>query len=243
METKYVSGLSEKIGGSGDPSPVTALGVYVGMKAAIKELTGSDSLAGKSVLVQGVGHVGQYVCEHLFKEGAKIYISDIFEDNIKEMVNKYKVEVVDPPTKIFDVEADIFCPSALGAVINDETIDKLKFKIIAGAANNVLLDEKKHGKMLYDKGILYAPDYVINAGGVINVYYELEGYNRDRALRHAEGIYDTLRSIFATSKKDNVPTYVASNKLAEERLAKVGHIKQKYVGSSNFSGRFSELFK
>jgi leucine dehydrogenase len=243
METKYVSGLSETIGGSGDPSPVTALGVYVGMKASIKELTGSDSLSGKSVVVQGVGHVGQYICGHLHKEGAKIYVSDIFEDNIKEMVNKYKVEVVNPPDKVYDIAADIFCPAALGAVINDDTVNKLKFKIIAGAANNILLDEKKHGQMLFDKGILYAPDYVINAGGVINVYYELEGYHRDRALRHAEGIYDTLISIFATSKKDKIPTYIASNKLAEERLAEVGHIKKKYVGGSKFSGRFSELFK
>jgi leucine dehydrogenase len=243
METKYVSGLSEKIGGSDDPSPVTALGVYVGMKAAMKELTGSDSLAGKSVVVQGVGHVGQYICEHLYKEGAKIYVSDIYEDRLKEMATKYKTEIINATDKIFDINADIFCPSALGAIINDDTINKLKFKIIAGAANNVLLDEKKHGQMLYDKGILYAPDYVINAGGVINVYYELEGYQRERALKHAEGIYDTLLDIFATSKKDKIPTYVASNKLAEERLAKVGHIKQKYVGTSKYSGRFSELFK
>ena len=243
METKYVSGLSEKIGGSDDPSPVTALGVYVGMKAAMKDLTGSDSLTGKSVMVQGVGHVGQYICEHLYKEKAKIYVSDIYEDRLKEMVTKYGVEVINQQDKVFDIDADIFCPSALGAIINDNTINRLKFKIIAGAANNVLLDEKKHGQMLYDKGILYAPDYVINAGGVINVYYELEGYQRERALRHAEGIYDTLLDIFATSKKDKIPTYVASNKLAEERLEKVGHIKQKYVGSSKYSGRFSELFK
>ena len=242
METKYVSGISHSIGGSGDPSPVTALGVYVGMKASAKEVFGSDSLTGKSVVVQGAGHVGQYICEHLYKEGAKIYISDIYEDRVKEVVEKYKAIPVDTD-KVYDVEADIFCPSALGAIVNDDTIPRFKFKIIAGAANNQLADETKHGQILFDKKILYAPDYVINAGGVINVYYELEGYHQDRALRHAEGIYDTLKNIFAISKKENVPTYIASNKLAEERIMKIGHIKQKYVGVSKFSGRLGELHK
>jgi leucine dehydrogenase len=242
METKYVSGISQAIGGSGDPSPVTALGVYVGMKASIKEVTGSDSLKGKTVMVQGAGHVGQSICEHLYKEGAKIYISDIYEDRVKEIVEKYKAEIVEPE-KVFDVDADIFCPAALGAIINDDTIPRFKFKVIAGAANNVLLDETKHGKMLFDKHIIYAPDYVINAGGVINVYYELEGYHQERALKHAEGIYDTLQNIFATSKAEKIPTHLASNKLAEERISKVGHIRQKYVGTSNFSGRLGELHK
>jgi leucine dehydrogenase len=242
METKYVSGISQAIGGSGDPSPVTALGVYVGMKASIKELTGSDSLKGKSVMVQGAGHVGQFICEHLSKEGAKIFISDIYEDRVKEVVEKYNAETIHPD-KVFDVDADIYCPSALGAVINDDTIPRFKFKVIAGAANNVLLDETKHRKMLFDKNIIYAPDYVINAGGVINVYYELEGYHRDRALKHAEGIYDTLQNIFATSRAEKIPTHLASNKLAEERISRVGHVRQKYVGTSHFSGRLGELHK
>ncbi len=242
METKYVSGISQAIGGSGDPSPVTALGVYVGMKATANEYFGSDSLKGKSVMVQGAGHVGQFVCEHLYKEGAKIYISDIYEDRVKEVVDKYKAEAIHPD-KVYDVEADIFCPNALGAIVNDDTIPRFKFKVIAGGANNQLLDESKHGKMLMDKNILYAPDYVINAGGVINVYYELEGYHQDRALKHAEGIYDTLKKVYAISKSEKIPTYIASNKLAEERIAMVGHVRQKYVGVSKFSGRLGELHK
>ncbi len=239
METKYVTGIDRALGGSGDPSPVTAFGVYHGMKAAIKQLTGNDSLKGKKIAVQGAGHVASYVCDHLAKEGAKIFVTDIYEDKAKEIVKRTKAIYVDPE-KIYDTEADIFCPCALGAIINDKTIPRLKVDIIAGGANNQLADEKKHGQMLIKKGIIYAPDYAINAGGLISVANELEGYAQERAMKQAEGIFDTITKIFQISKEKKIPTYEASNRLAEERIAGIGHIRNFYAGKSEFVGRLGD---
>lgn len=224
METDYVSGLPENMGGSGDPSPVTAYGVYVSMKASAKEVYGNDSLSGKKILVQGIGHVGESLVGHLTKEGAKVFINDISEERLKAASEKYKAEVVSADT-MFDLDIDIYAPCALGATVNDDTLSKLKCKIICGAANNQLADEKKHGEMVKEKGILYSPDFVVNAGGIINVYYELEGYNRERALSHAEKIYDTTWNIIQTAKAKNIPTYVAANKIAEERIESIARIK------------------
>jgi leucine dehydrogenase len=240
METKYVTGIDRALGGGGDPSPVTAFGVYHGMKASMKELTGSDSLRGKAIAVQGAGHVASYLCDHLAKEGAKLFITDIFEEKAQALVEKTKGKYVHPK-KIFDVDADIFCPCALGAIINDETIPRLKVKIIAGGANNQLADEKKHGQMLIKRKILYAPDYAINAGGLISVANELEGYPPERALKQVEGIYDTIRSIFAIAKEERIPTYEASNRLAEERIKGISHIRNLYAGKSDFVGRLGEF--
>ena len=223
METNHVSGLPENMGGSGDPSPVTAYGVYVSMKASAKEAFGSDSLSGKKVLVQGIGHVGETLVDYLTKEGAKVYINDISEERIKATADKYKAEFV-PADKMFDLDIDIYAPCALGATVNDETLSKLKCKVICGAANNQLADEKKHGELVLSKGILYAPDFVVNAGGIINVYYELEGYNRERALAHAEKIYDTTWNIIQTAKAQNIPTYAAANKIAEQRIESIARI-------------------
>jgi leucine dehydrogenase len=223
METDYVSGLPENMGGSGDPSPVTAYGVYVSMKASAKEIYGNDSLNGKKVLVQGIGHVGESLVGHLTKEGAKVYINDISEERLKAAADKYKAEIVSADT-MFDLDIDIYAPCALGATVNDDTLSKLKCKIICGAANNQLADEKKHGEMVMKKGILYSPDFVVNAGGIINVYYELEGYNRERALAHAENIYDTTWNIIQTAKAQNIPTYVAANKIAEQRIESIARI-------------------
>jgi leucine dehydrogenase len=239
METKYVTGIDRALGGSGDPSPVTALGVYAGMKASMKELTGNDSLAGKKVAVQGAGHVAEFVCSHLQKEGARIAVSDIYPEKAERVAAATGAEVV-PPEKIYDVDADIFCPCALGAIVNDETIPRFKFRIIAGGANNQLADESRHGQMLIDRGILYAPDYAINAGGLINVYNELEGYSQERALKQAEGIYDTILSIYGIARRDRVPTYEASNRLAEQRISAIGRIRTIYAGKSDFSGRLGE---
>ena len=224
METEHVSGLPESMGGSGDPSPVTAYGVYMGMKAAAKELWGSDSLAGKKVAVQGVGHVGECLVKHLTKEGAKVFISDIYEDRMENVVKLYGSEVVNID-EFYDIDMDIYAPCALGATVNNETLSRLKCSIIAGAANNQLADEKLHGEMVMGKGILYAPDFLINAGGLINVYSELEGYNRDRAMSHAENIYNTTLNIFKVSKAENIPTYVAANRLAEKRIEEIGKVK------------------
>jgi leucine dehydrogenase len=239
METKYVTGIDRALGGSGDPSPVTAYGVYVGMKACMKVLTGSDSLTGKKVAVQGAGHVAQYVCDHLAKEGAKIFLSDIFPDKVQRVATQTKATIVEP-NAIYDVDADVFCPCALGAIVNDETIPKFKFNIIAGGANNQLADEQRHGRMLIERGILYAPDYAINAGGLINVYNELEGYSQERALQQAKGIYDTILKIFAIAKNENIPTYEASNRLAEQRITAISRMKTIYAGKSSFVGRLGE---
>lgn len=223
METKYVSGLPENMGGSGDPSPVTAYGVYVSMKASAKETWGSDSLSGKKVLVQGIGHVGESLVAYLTKEGAKVYINDISEERVKDAVNKYKAEAV-AADKMFDLDIDVYAPCALGATVNDDTLGRLKCKVICGAANNQLADEKKHGELVGKKGILYAPDYVVNAGGIINVYYELEGYNRERAMAHAEKIYENTWNVIQTAKNEKIPTFMAANVLAEKRIEAIARI-------------------
>lgn len=239
METSSVSGLDRALGGSGDPSPVTALGVYYGMKASMKKLTGSDSLAGKTVAVQGAGHVGSYLCGHLKAEGVKIHLTDIYEDRVRAVVKETGAAYV-PPDDIYAVQADIFAPCALGAIVNDQTIPKLKVKIIAGGANNQLGDEERHGRMLIERGILYAPDYAINAGGLINVANELGGYSRERALKQAEGIYSTILEILTIAEKEGIPTYEASARLAESRIARLAHLRKIYAGKSETDGRFGD---
>ena len=227
METDFVSGLPESMGGSGDPSPVTAYGVYVSMKASAKEAYGSDSLSGKKVVVQGLGNVGMHLVEHLYKEGAEITVFDINEERVKMAVTNYKAKATTADA-MFDLDMDIYAPCALGATVNDESLSKLKCKIICGAANNQLAEEKKHGEAVKAKGIIYAPDFVVNAGGIINVYYELEGYVRERAMAHAEGIYNTTWNILQIAKNENIPTYVAANRIAEKRIADIGRIKMSF---------------
>jgi leucine dehydrogenase len=224
METDHVSGLPESMGGSGDPSPVTAYGVYMGMKAAAKERWGSDSLEGRKVAVQGIGHVGESLVEYLTKENAIVYVCDIYEDRLERAVKQYGATVVDV-NSLYDLDMDIYAPCALGATINDDTLSRLKCSIIAGAANNQLADERIHGVAVMEKGILYAPDFLINAGGLINVYSELEGYNRERSMSRAENIYYTTLDIFKLSKEQNIPTYMAANMLAEQRIEAIGKVK------------------
>lgn len=225
-ETDHVVGIPQSLGGGGDPSPVTAYGVYMGMKASAKYAYGNDSLEGKRVLVQGAGHVGQYLIDELVKEGAKVAISDIFEDKIKQVTSKHSgIEVVDA-NGVYDYQMDIYAPCALGATLNDDTLNKLTCKIVAGAANNQLANELVHGEVVKNKGIVYAPDYLINAGGLINCFSELEGYNRDRAFSKTESIYDTTLSIFDYADKNDVPTYMAANQMAEQRIEAVGNINK-----------------
>ena len=219
METESVAGLH---GRSGDPSPVMAYGVYVGMKASAKVRWGSDSLAGKKILVQGCGHVAYSLCEHLHAEGAKLVVTDIDKEKMTQVVRATGAETV-APDKIYDVPADIYSPNALGATVNDDTLKRLKVEIIAGGANNQLAEER-HGVELEQRGMLYAPDYVINGGGVINVYGELMGWDHDRAKRKAAQIYDTLLSIFATAKSQKIPSYQAADHVAEARIRGVGTI-------------------
>lgn len=218
LETNYVTGIPERMGGSGDPSPVTAYGVFMGMKASAKQKWGSDSLAGKKVFVQGIGHVGETLVKYLTEEGAKVTINDIHEDRIVEVSAKYHTEVY-RGTNLFDVDMDIYAPCALGATVNSKTIDMMKCDIIAGAANNQLADETVHGQMVKDKGILYAPDFLINAGGLINVYREIDNYDQAEAMRRTENIYDTTLRIFKLSQEKNISTHEAALRIAEERVA------------------------
>lgn len=227
METDHVVGLPDFMGGGGDPSPVTAYGVYMGMKASVKELTGSDSLAGKKILVQGVGSVGEYLVSHLVKENAEIIISDIYEDRVKKVVSKYGVKAVDV-NHVYDQKIDIYSPCALGATVNDDTLNKLTASIICGAANNQLANEQIHGAEVQKRGILYAPDYLVNAGGIINCYWEIIGYSQEAALAQAEGIYGKTIEIFEKSKAENIPTYLAANLLAEARINAIGNVKLSY---------------
>ncbi|MEA3287000.1 MAG: Glu/Leu/Phe/Val dehydrogenase [Candidatus Marinimicrobia bacterium] len=236
-ETDYVAGLSPELGGSGDPSPFTAYGTYVGIKSSANKAYGSDSLEGKTIAVQGLGHVGIYLVEHLSKAGAKIIVTDIKEDRIKEMLKIKNVTAV-APDEIYDVDMDIFAPCALGSIVNDETIDRLKCQVIAGAANNILSDYDKHGKILLDRGVLYAPDYAINAGGVINVYGEFEGYNEKRSYSRVNHIYEILQQIFKRSEDEGIPTMDAADNLAEERIRKIGRLKQMHRSGTRL---FSKL--
>ncbi|HET7580641.1 MAG TPA: branched-chain amino acid dehydrogenase [Bacillales bacterium] len=230
-ETDYVTGISVAFGSSGNPSPVTAYGVYRGMKAAAMEAYGSDSLEGKTVAVQGVGHVAYSLCEHLHQEGANLIVTDINKEAVERAVNDFGAKAVDPDD-IYSVECDIFAPCALGAVINDETITQLRAKVIAGSANNQLRDDT-HGNQLHEMGIAYAPDYVINAGGVINVADELHGYNRERAMKKVEAIYDNVARVFEISKRDGVPTYVAADRLAEERIERLKNSRAQFLQNSH----------
>jgi|TARA_B100000029_G_scaffold99593_2_gene89745 leucine dehydrogenase len=236
METKYVTGISRALGGSGDPSPVTALGTSVGIKATVKKQLGKDSIHGMKIGVQGVGHVGYYLCQYLAEEGAQLLVTDIDSDALKKVVDEFGAEVIGLED-IYDADIDIYAPCALGATLNDETIPKLKCSIVAGAANNQLKNEQTHAQMLKDRGILYAPDYAINAGGLINVANEIEGYNRDRAFSQAEGIYDTLMTIYLRAEDDNVTTHEAATKVAEKRMLDVAKLKNVYLPQKNVMGK------
>ncbi|MFD1736382.1 branched-chain amino acid dehydrogenase [Bacillus salitolerans] len=226
-ETDYVTGISPAFGSSGNPSPVTAYGVYRGMKAAAKEAFGSDSLEGKVIAVQGVGNVAYTLCRYLHEEGAQLIVTDINKEAVAKAVEEFGAKAVDV-NDIYSVDCDIYAPCALGATINDDTIPQLKAKVVAGAANNQL-KETRHGDMLHEMGIVYAPDYVINAGGVINVADELYGYNRDRAMKKVETIYDNIEQVINISKRDGVPTYVAADRLAEERIATMRNSRSQFL--------------
>jgi leucine dehydrogenase len=215
--TPHVTGISESKGGAGNPSPITAYGVYMGMKAAAKFQFGTGNLEGKRVLVQGVGHVGEALVKHITDEGAKVIINDINEARLEELSKKYGANVV-LGNDIYGLDVDIYAPCALGATINDATIHQLNAKVIAGAANNQLADEIKHGRLLKEKGIAYAPDFLINAGGIINVYAELEGYGKDEIIRKTENIYNTTLDIFKLSEKEDITTHRAAFNIAQNRI-------------------------
>jgi leucine dehydrogenase len=226
-ETRWVTGVSPASGGGGDPSPVTASGVLQGMKAAAQHKWGDDSLKGRAVAIQGLGSVGSYLAKYLKDEGAKTFGADIDAEATAQAESELGVEIV-PTSEILEIECDVLAPCALGAVLNDNTIPRLRCQIVAGGANNQLADER-HGQDLHDRGILYAPDFVGNAGGLINVYNELVGYNREVALRMARGIYANMLRVFEISRSQSIPTHLAADRLAEERIDRV-----KSLGSQNW---------
>jgi len=222
-ETRWVTGCSHTYGGSGDPSPVTAYGVFHGMKACCLEVFGTPELEGRTVAVQGVGKVGYALCGHLTEAGAKVTIADVDVDNLARAVSDFGVATTDL-AGIHALDADIFAPCALGGGINDDTISEFNCKIIAGAANNQLA-RPEHGDKLRDLGILYAPDFVINAGGLINVEDELRGYDRERAMQKVTGIYKAMQFIYGIAKERSISTAQAAEEYAEERIRKISRIR------------------
>jgi leucine dehydrogenase len=227
-ETRWVTGVSEAHGGSGDPSPVTAFGVLQGVKAAIHWKFEEESVTDRRVAIQGLGSVGHYLAESLMREGATVIGCDVDPEAV-ERGRALGVQIVDP-SEIVDIECDVFSPCALGASLSPETIPRLRCTIVAGGANNQLADEARDGRALAERGIVYAPDFVINAGGLINVYNELNGYNRDRALLMTRHIYDNVMRIFEVARQQNIPTHLAANHVAEERISRM-----KALGSRQWS--------
>ena len=226
LETAHVAGL---MGLSGDPSPVTAYGVYMGMKAAAKVRWGSDELSGKTVAVQGAGKVAYYLSRHLHAEGVKLIVTDIDGEKAKRLVEEFGARAV-APDAIYDQKADIYAPCALGATINDDTLKRLKVEIIAGGANNQLA-EPRHGDALEARGLSYAPDYVINGGGLINVFGELQRWPEERSRKKAGEIYETITRIFEIARRDGIPSHKAADRLAEQRIAAVNGLDRIWLGS------------
>lgn len=231
QETDYVAGTSLKPGTAGNPSPSTAKGVFYGLKAAAKEAFGSDSLSGKTILLEGCGNVGMDVGKMCKEDGARIIATDIFEGPLNR-AKEAGFEVVDRDT-LFDQKADIYCPCALGATVNDESLKKMKdngIKVIGGSANNQLEDMDKHGKMVEELKIIYAPDYIINSGGVIHCADEFNGgFNMERAQKQVQNIYNQIEKVFAIAKRDNIPTYQAADRMAEERIQSMLKTRRIYV--------------
>ncbi|MFQ6027088.1 MAG: Glu/Leu/Phe/Val dehydrogenase dimerization domain-containing protein [Dehalococcoidia bacterium] len=228
QETRHVVGLPISMGGSGDTSIMTGLGIYMGMKACAQEVWGSDSLSGKKVAMQGFGKVGFHTAHHLLKENAKLVVTDVYESAL-EKARDMGLKVV-APDEIYDVSSDIFSPNALGGVINPDTIPRLKCRIVAGGANNQLLSEAD-GEELHRRGILYAPDYVVNAGGIINVESEIgASYSVDRAREKTERIYEIMERVIGISKREEIPTALAADRMAEERLTSVRGVRQIFRG-------------
>lgn len=229
-ETRHVVGISRSLGGSGDPSPVTARGVFHGLRAAVEERLGSKSLSGLRVAVQGVGHVGSHLVGHLVASGCEVTVCDVDASLVNAALAAFPgIQAVDPDA-FYDVDCDILCPCAMGGVLNERTIPRLRCSVIAGAANNQLNDEKSDSAALIERDIFYAPDFVVNAGGLINVSNELGGYDNERALKQADGIYDICRNVFRRAKDTNVAVHRAANDLAIERINALHAMRRTFTG-------------
>jgi len=216
--TPFVVGMPEEQGGLGDSSHPTAYGVYLGMKAASKFVYGTDSLEGKKIALQGIGKVGAKLIEYLTKENANIYVSDINKEILKNITDKYKVSTF-KNSELYSMELDIFSPCALGAILNSESIKKLKCKIVAGAANNQLEDDKIHDVELKEKNIIYVPDFLINAGGVISVYHEqIQDLSKEKVFGMTENIYSKVEDVLKLSSENDISTNVSAMKIALDRI-------------------------
>lgn len=235
METDRVVGVHKVHGGSGDPSPYTAFGTLQGIKACLQKKYGHDDVGKMSFAVQGVGHVGFYLTKYLRETGAKVFVCDINEARVETAVDELGAEAVSMD-QIYDVDAQVFSPCALGGVINEDTVPRLKCDIVAGSANNQL-ESDDWGTKLEERGILYAPDYAINAGGLINVAIELQGYDQDRAFRTVGTIYSIIQQIFKIADRDGIPSWQAADRLAEERIASIASVRRFY--SQRFKDRLS----
>jgi len=217
-ETQHVQSLPSVQGGSDDPSPFTAYGTYLGIKAAVKKVYGTDRLQGKKIGVEGVGKVGMYLIAHLRKEEAQVYVTDVIQERLSTIAEAHQVHIVQPDM-FYDLPLDVYAPCALGATLNDANIARLQCKIVAGAANNQLEDEQRHAHLLHNQGIVYAPDFLINAGGVINVHTGLYyTYSVELAYQHIERIYDTCLEVLTRSARENVSPSVVAEQLAEARI-------------------------
>jgi leucine dehydrogenase len=228
-ETNHVTGVAQQNGGSGNPSPYTALGVFRGIEASVTKAFGNRSLKGKTVAIQGVGSVGYELAKLLTEAGANIVYTDVNEKGIQRMRDAFPHAKFVNPNEIFSVACDVYAPCALGASVNDETIPQLKAKIVCGAANNQL-KEDRHGLILKEKGILYAPDYLVNAGGVMNVSIEFEGWADSKSRRMIDTIYDKTLQVFAISDEQNIPVNKAADVMAENRIASMRKIQNGYLG-------------
>ncbi len=220
-ETNCIVGVNEEYGGSGDSSIPTAMGVIYGLQATSQNVWGSKDLHGKSYAIQGLGKVGFKVAERLLEEGADLYVTDISQKSIDQLVAKANrmgaaIKVV-AGDEIYSVDADVFIPCAIGGIINDHTVDQLKVKAVVGSANNQLLD-LSHGMKLHEKGILYAPDYIVNAGGLIQVADELYEPNKERVLQKTSAIYNSLQNIYLQSENQHMTTVEAANRFCEDRI-------------------------
>lgn len=231
METPWVTGIPKSLGGSGDPSPYTAHGVLMGVRAVVKERLNKDDLKGLTVAVQGLGNVGSNLVKYLVQEGVHVKVADIDAQKVKSFVERFGVEAVSSDD-IITTPCDVLAPCALGAVFNDLTVGQLKCKMIAGGANNQLA-EPRHGEALREMGILYAPDYVTNAGGLMNVFVELEGYSSDRAFDKTKKVYENLMRVFQLAKQEGIATHVAADRLAEQRIKMIGGLRQRHQGKSS----------
>lgn len=221
QETQYVVGTAEKSGG---PAPITAIGVLAGIRAAVAFKLERQNLSGLKVAVQGLGNVGSHLCRLLHEQGADLFVTDVSSERTEAIQSLYGATVVEPDD-IYALDVDVFSPCAMGGILNDATIPQLQAAIVAGCANNQLEDELTHSEQLTTKGILYCPDYVINAGGLINVYHEMIGYDERKALHHVDGIYDTLMEVFGAAEAERTTSFNAAHQLGDRRLAQAKQLK------------------